>query len=136
MFKQFDYVKYAIVDESESGGDGRVFARGESYILQINSLGNLELACGQIAKPSECELLTEIPLKAFVGNRENTVEFGYFRKGHFYYNVADDNTGYDYQFPIPIEDVDNATLESRDKAITFMRWIRKAIQDKTLIKNP
>lgn len=135
MFKRFDYVKYAIVDESEAGGDGKVFARGESYILQINSLGNLELACGQIARPSECEL-TEPPLKAFVGNRENTVEFGCFRQGYFYYNVADDNTGLEYQFPIPIEDIGTATLESRDKAITFMRWIRKAILDKTLIKLP
>ena len=136
MFKENDYVKYAIVDDKEAGGDGKVFERGVSLVRTVNSLGNLELDRGLIAKPSECELLTEIPLKAFVGNRENAVEFAYFRQGYFYYNVADDNTGLEYQFPIPIEDIGTATLENRDKAITFMRWIRKAIQDKTLIKTP
>lgn len=133
MLKPFDYVKYAIVDESESGGDGRVFARGISHVLQVNSLGNIELAIGLIAKPSECEL-TEPPLKAFVSNRENMVEFSFFRSGHFFYEVQDYNTGVEYQFPVPIEDIGSATLTARDKAITFMRWIRKAMQDKTLIK--
>lgn len=133
MFKIFDYVKYAIIDESEEGGDGKVFDRGISYILNINSLGNLELSHGNIAKPSECTLV-EPPLKAFVSNRENMVEFSFFRQGYFYYEVQDYNTGVEYNFPIPIEDIGTATLKARDKAITFMRWIRKAIQDKTLIK--
>lgn len=133
MFKRFDYVKYAIVDESEAGGDGKVFARGVSHILQINILGNIELANGLLAKPSECELI-EPPLKAFVSNRKNMVEFSFFRQGHFFYEVQDDNTGVEYQFPVPIEDVGSATIMALDKAITFMRWIRKAMQDKTLIK--
>lgn len=38
-----------------------------------------------------------------------------------------------YSFPVPIQDVDGATLIARDKAITFMRWIRKALEDKTFI---
>jgi hypothetical protein len=37
-----------------------------------------------------------------------------------------------YSFPIPIEDAKGTTLFAESKAITLMRWIRKAIDDKTL----
>jgi hypothetical protein len=36
-----------------------------------------------------------------------------------------------YSFPIPIEDAKGTTLFADFKAITLMRWIRKAIEDKT-----
>jgi hypothetical protein len=36
-----------------------------------------------------------------------------------------------YSFPIPIEDAKGTTLFAEFKAITLMRWIRKAIEDKT-----
>ena len=39
-----------------------------------------------------------------------------------------------YIFTVPLEDIGTATLLAEDKAITFMRWIRKAIENKTLIK--
>ena len=39
-----------------------------------------------------------------------------------------------YQFTVPVDDIGNATLLAQDKAITYMRWIRKAISDNTLIK--
>lgn len=39
-----------------------------------------------------------------------------------------------YQFTIPIDDVGNATLSMKEKAITLMRWIRKAHEKGELIK--
>lgn len=65
----------------------------------------------------------------------NIVTFSFFRQGVFYYNIkAYPIKSSIYQFPVPLEDIGTATLLHQDKAITFMRWIRKAIEDKTLIK--
>ena len=73
----------------------------------------------------------------------NVVTFDSYRQGHFYYNVAhctqeqlmnSDTAVTIYQFPVPIEDIGTATLLHTDKAITFMRWIRKAMTDGTFIK--
>jgi hypothetical protein len=36
-----------------------------------------------------------------------------------------------YNFPISIEDAKGRTLFAEFKAITLMRWIRKALDDKT-----
>lgn len=66
----------------------------------------------------------------FIGNR---VQFDSFRAGYFYYNI-ENKEGVTHQFQIPVEDIGNATLLATDKAITFMRWIRKAIEGNTLIK--
>jgi hypothetical protein len=78
-------------------------------------------------------------IKDLVKNRY--VEFAFYRGGFFHYNIIVVNslengmsTREIYQFHIPLEDVGNATLPLRDKAITYMRYIRKAIEDKTLIK--
>jgi hypothetical protein len=71
----------------------------------------------------------------------NYVEFASYRQGYFYYNVivqcSDANNmsvPEKYQFQIPINDIGTATLKNKDKAITFMRWIRKSLEEKTLIK--
>jgi len=78
-------------------------------------------------------------VKDFVGSN-NKVTFDSYRQGHFYYNVPrlavdEDDVFLDvYQFTVPIEDIGTATLLAEDKAITFMRWIRKAIEDGTLTK--
>lgn len=80
-------------------------------------------------------------IKDLVSNG-NTVTFDSYRQGVFYYNVAycteeqlqSDTAVTIYQFPVPIDDIGTATLLKEDKAITFMRWIRKAIEDKTFIK--
>ena len=84
--------------------------------------------------------------------KDNVVDFNSFRQGMFYYIIKDFKKKdehedlYDYYdpkserrynrylFPVPLEDIGTATMESRDKAITFMRWIRKSIEDKTFIK--
>jgi len=64
----------------------------------------------------------------------NTVHFAFYRQQYFYYNVLSSRYNCHYQFPVPLDDIGTATLKSQDKAITFMRWIRKAIEDKTLVK--
>ena len=71
--------------------------------------------------------------------KDNTVAFDSYRQGYFYYNVrvhgkTEGDIYKDYQFPVPLHDIRTATLLAEDKAITFMRWIRKAIEDKTLIE--
>lgn len=62
----------------------------------------------------------------------NFVYFDSFRQGIFYYNVSVD--GFYFQFTIPVDDIGTATMLHKDKAITFMRWIRKAIDSNTLIQ--
>lgn len=73
-------------------------------------------------------------IKRFVAHG-NTVLFNFFRQGHFHYSVQDFETGKWFDFQIPLEDIGTATMEYSDKAITYMRWIRKAIADGTLIEN-
>ena len=64
--------------------------------------------------------------------KDNYVHFDSYRQGFFYYRL---NVGKStYLFPIPEDDIGTATLKSMDKAITFMRWIRKAIEEKTFIE--
>jgi hypothetical protein len=81
-------------------------------------------------------------IKYIVNN--NKVHFDSFRQGIFYYKVrvpyisqdylGDKDTSYDvYLFPVPVEDIGTATMLAEDKAIFFMRWIRKAIEDETFI---
>lgn len=70
--------------------------------------------------------------------KNNVVEFDSYRQGFFYYNIKE-NAGWGepqkvYQFPVPLHDIGNATLLKKDKAITYMRWIRKAQEDGTFTK--
>jgi len=72
----------------------------------------------------------------------NSVYFDSFRQGIFYYilncyngaELQEYGIRQKFSFPVPIEDIGTATMLKEDKAITFMRWIRKAIEDKTLIE--
>ena len=63
--------------------------------------------------------------------RENTVAFSHYRKGFFYYTVIVKDVK--YCFPVPIDDIGDATLLNYDKASLFMRYIRKAIDDSSFI---
>jgi hypothetical protein len=77
--------------------------------------------------------------------KDNHAYFDSYRQGFLYYHI-EMFMGYGggltgpseysdvYQFTIPIEDIGNATLSSREKAITLMRWIRKAHESGELIK--
>jgi len=43
-------------------------------------------------------------------------------------------SGQTYQFPVSLEDIGGATLTAEFKAITLMRYIRKALVDGTFVK--
>jgi len=64
--------------------------------------------------------------------KDNTVHFLKYRHQVVYYTVAYDGT--DYMFPVPLDDVGDATLNATEKAITYMRYIRKALSDGTFVK--
>jgi hypothetical protein len=66
-------------------------------------------------------------LKAIVSG--NNKAFSHYRDGNFFYVVKVQERA--YSFPIPLEDAKGTTLFAEFKAITLMRWIRKAIEDKT-----
>ncbi len=67
-------------------------------------------------------------LKTIVSN-ENKASFSHYRDGNFFYVVTVQDQK--YSFPIPAEDAKGTTLFAEFKAITLMRWIRKALEDKT-----
>jgi len=80
--------------------------------------------------------MSDVSIKELI--RDNYVVFDMFRDDQFYYTVQDKHTGHNYSFPVPLSDIQgsdvNPTLLSRDKAIYFMRYIRKAIDAGTLVK--
>lgn len=59
--------------------------------------------------------------------------FNYYRCGVCYYTVRHLSKDELYIFPVPIEDLGNATIGAVEKAITLMRYIRKAIQEETMV---
>lgn len=67
-------------------------------------------------------------LKAIVSGN-NKARFSHYRDGNFFYVVKVEDRA--YRFPIPIEDAKGTTLVAEFKAITLMRWIRKALEDKS-----
>ncbi len=70
-------------------------------------------------------------LKTIVKN--NSVSFSHYRKGHLYYNVEVE--GKSYSFPVPIDDIGDATFLNQDKAMIMMRYIRKALKEQTFVMN-
>jgi hypothetical protein len=48
------------------------------------------------------------------------VQFTFYRDRQLFYQ-----TECGFEFPVPIEDIGNATFLAEDKAILFMRYIRK-----------
>lgn len=69
----------------------------------------------------------------------NKVRFVYYRKGELWYEVIEE--GWDagstqpeteksiFQFPVPITDCGDGQFNAEDKAIYFMRYIRKYMQE-------
>lgn len=74
--------------------------------------------------------MKDISIKDLVKN--NFVEFYYLRKQVAYYTIMFDDEK--YYFPVPLEDIGDATLNNMDKAIMFMRYIRKALDENTFVK--
>jgi hypothetical protein len=74
-----------------------------------------------------------INIKDIVKNN-NIAKMDYAIAGNLYYKVETDD--YQYIFSINMKDendVGTATFNSEEKAITLMRWIRKAICNGTLV---
>jgi hypothetical protein len=63
--------------------------------------------------------------------KNNRVYFSYLRQGTVYYKI--NYKLKEYIFPVPLDDVGTATLLNEEKAIHFMRWLRKSIEDKTFV---
>jgi hypothetical protein len=59
--------------------------------------------------------------------------FSFYRQGYLYYNLL--IAGTQYSFPIPIDDLGGATVSAEEKAITLMRYIRKAMETDQLVRS-
>ena len=57
--------------------------------------------------------------------KDCTVKFMCYRDKTLWYKVV--GSEYTFEFPVPIDDVGNATFLDEDKAIYFMRYIRRHI---------
>ncbi len=64
--------------------------------------------------------------------RDNTVRFVRYRQGIAWYGVNVPSEGY-FMFPVPLEDIGDATLELEDKAILFMRYIKRAMGEGSFV---
>jgi hypothetical protein len=64
--------------------------------------------------------------------KNNMARFSFYRAGNAFYEV--EVKGIRYKFPVNLEDLGTATLLAEHKAITLMRYIRKALEDKTFVK--
>lgn len=72
----------------------------------------------------------DLKIKDIVKNNKAT--FLYYRHQMMYYTVVVD--GNEFCFPIPLDDVADATLNLTEKAMLLMRYIRKALEDKTFVR--
>ena len=55
--------------------------------------------------------------------KNKKVIFKYYRQGNLMYQ-----TECGFEFPVPISDTNDATFPAEEKALFFMRWIRKQIE--------
>ncbi len=65
--------------------------------------------------------------------KDNSVQFVRYRQGVAYYSVYVSSKDQCFMFPVPLEDVGDATLTARDKAIIYMRYIRRAIKEGSFV---
>lgn len=65
-------------------------------------------------------------LKTIVADNNKAI-FSHYRDGNFFYVVK----VRDQKYSFPIEDAKGTMFFAEFKAITLMRWIRKAIENKT-----
>ncbi|MFY0656201.1 MAG: hypothetical protein JXR12_05525 [Neptunomonas phycophila] len=47
-----------------------------------------------------------------------------YRKGELYYS-----TDCGFEFPVPVSDTGDGIFLAEDKALTYMRWIRKQLEN-------
>ena len=56
-------------------------------------------------------------------NNNQQVEFVRYKGGELWYKCEND-----LEFPVPVSDIGDATFLAKDKALLFMRYIRKQIE--------
>jgi len=66
--------------------------------------------------------------------KNNVVRFVQYRQGYVFYRVRVPGETIDRLFPVPLSDVGSATLPATEKAVEFMSYIRKAIEDGTFVR--
>lgn len=66
--------------------------------------------------------------------KDNEVRFDRYRQGVAYYSVRVPSENADFTFPVELTDIGDATLLAKDKAIVFMRYIRKALEEGTFVR--
>lgn len=62
---------------------------------------------------------------------DNMAEFAYYRDGNLWYDVMymdDTMNAQNFKFPVPIEDIGNATFQRTERAMLMMRYIRKHLK--------
>jgi hypothetical protein len=64
--------------------------------------------------------------------KDNMARLSFYRTDNMFYTV--DVEGQRYRFPVSLEDIGGATLTAEFKAITLMRYIRKALVDGTFVQ--
>ncbi len=84
--------------------------------------------------------VTNMNISALI--KGSRAEFKEYRNGILYYFLITQQEDPDaimtprivYVFPVPCEDAVGATFKNSHSAIELMRWVRKSMQDGTLIK--
>lgn len=64
-------------------------------------------------------------VKKFV---KGTAEFLFYRQGELWYRIV----AHDYEtldFPVPVKDTGTGVFYNSDRAVIFMRWIRKQLEN-------
>jgi hypothetical protein len=67
---------------------------------------------------------------------KGTATFTHMKCSNMYYDVTLDgheHASYSFHIPISLDELGTSTLEANHKAITLMRYIRKAIKNNTLV---
>ena len=57
---------------------------------------------------------------------QGRVNFEYYRSGYLYYSTSVDP---EFIFPVPVSDTGDAAFLKEDKAMLFMRYIRKYLKE-------
>lgn len=71
-----------------------------------------------------------VPMSEIV--RDNFARFDFYRNGNAFYRIT--VRGIDYNFPVRLDMLDGASLFATEKAITLMKYIKKAFQDETFVR--
>ena len=75
-------------------------------------------------------LRSEIYKHRLIDIVKKEASFSFIQDGKAFYEIQVENII--YEFPVPIADVGNGTLNKEEKGILLMRWIRKAMESEEM----